>query len=163
MKRVLGALAVLMLGWFLVTAMCAAMATEEQRIRWLFEAEAKAFNSASAFGVLGGFATDYRDRTLGLQRASLRGALLQAFRSRRDLVTGQFRYRVELPVETFEAEVDAAARHGTVRTELLLFDRMAGQVKPIWHLRLGVEVEKRAVGWAITSSEHETLSGTRPR
>ena len=162
-KRVLGALVVLLLGWFLGTSMCAAMATEEQRIRWLFEAEARSFNGASLFTVLDGFAADYRDRTLGLQRSALRGALLQAFRSRRDPATGAFRYRVELPDESFVAEVDAGGGRGTVETELLLFDSLAADEGPLWHLRLLVEVEKRAMGWRIVESEHQTLSGARPR
>jgi len=162
-KRTLIASVLLLVGWFLGAAIYSAMAPEAQRIRWLFEAEAAAFNGASMLWVLDGFAHDYRDSTLGLQRGPLRAALLHAFQSRRQPATGQFRYRVELPAESFAVAIEACPDRATVTTPLLLFDRMAAGAQPVWHLQVKAWLERRSTGWCIVRSEHETLQGARPR
>ena len=63
---------VLVVGWFGGAALYRAMASDETKIRWVFEDEAAAFNGMALLVSMEGFASDYRDTTRGITRQQLR-------------------------------------------------------------------------------------------
>lgn len=159
MKRLLIAALVLVAAWFAGRAVWWAMAGDETRIRRLFATEAERFNDTAVLTVLDSFAPDWRDRTLGVDRATLRAALLWAFQNRR-MPDGAFHYRVELPDEEFDVQVDGDGARA--RLPLRLYDRTAGE-EPVWELRVDAELGRQDGAWRVLGSSHETLRGGPPR
>jgi hypothetical protein len=158
MKYVL--LAVLaVVAWFGGRALWRAMASDETRIGWLVADEAAAFNGAAPLSILSGFAPEYREDTVGLDRNGLRAALLWAFQNQR-AGDGAFRYRVEIAPESLDATVDGDSAQAGFG--LLLFDRRTGQDAPIWEIDVKAGLRRRDGDWSFVRSTHTTLRGQRP-
>ena len=135
------------------------MASEETHIRWLVEEEVEAFNSASISGCMVGFAMEYEDTTLRLNRTSLQQVLLYAFQKRRDPETGRFLYSIQIPDESLQVTLKGDDRlQAEVQFPVVLSE--AG--KPVWEIGVQAELIRDENGWAIVSSSHETVVGARP-
>ena len=150
---------VAVLAWFGGRALWRAMASDETRIAWVLEDEAAAFNGAAALSILAGFAPEYRDDTVNIDKNMLRAALLWAFQNRRD--GDRFRYRVEIAPDSLRTQVDgdvAQAEFG-----LRLFDARAGDATPSWEIAVKARLHRRDGEWFLLHSTHSTLRGDRPQ
>ena len=160
MKRVVAVILVLVVGWFGGAALYRAMASDETKIRWVFEDEAAAFNGMALLVSMEGFASDYRDTTRGITRQQLRRATAGLFQYRR-LPDGTFRYRVELPEDDYVATIDGDK--AKVDLPLWLFDLADSDTEPAWNVLVHAELEKREGVWYIVRSTHDTMAGDLPK
>jgi hypothetical protein len=163
MKRALFAVLLIAVLALVGRALWFALAGDDTRIRWLLADEVAAFNDASALRSLRGFAEDYREETIGLDKLSLRRALLYLFTRDGDRPTDRFAYRVEMPDEDLSVEVEPAGNRATARFRLLLFQGLNDRKPPTWELRVTAELAQGDGGWLIVRSRHETTSGEPPR
>ena len=160
MKRVLLAVALLIVAVVAGRAIYIASASDETRIRWVLQEEAEDFNNAAVLGILSGFASDYRDLTTGLDRPSLRGALVFVYQNRRDPREGRFLYRVELPEDALQIDVDGDRAVATF--PLRLYEGLDEAATLTWEVEITADLELRQGEWVIVQSRHETLQGERP-
>ncbi|MGE3171176.1 MAG: nuclear transport factor 2 family protein [Planctomycetota bacterium] len=161
LQRVLLFAALAAVAWFGGRAVVRALASDETRIGWLLQGEAASFNGAAMLSVLGSFAPDYRETTVGIDRQALRAALLWAFQNRRDRATGRFLYRVELPAEELQVTVDGDRARAAFA--LRLFEGLDAAAVLRWELAVEAELERGQDGWRVARSRHETVTGERPR
>ena len=155
MKKVVPIAVALVVAVLAGRAVYRSMASEETHIRWLVEEEVEAFNSASISGCMVGFAMQYEDTTLRLNRTSLQQVLLYAFQKRRDPETGRFLYSIQIPDESLQVTLK-----GDDRTR---GDEMCARIlRP--HLLAGHEIRVE-VGEAFTDGVHarSAMSGQTER
>jgi len=160
MKRVVLVLLLVVVGWSSAVAVYYAMASDETKVRRLFEDEVAAFNGRALLGTMAGFAGDYRDETRGIGRQQLRGWVIWSFQNRR-AADGGYRYRIELPDDRLEIVVEEDEARADL--SLSLYDRVASEQQPSWGLLVHAELERRDGGWCIVRSTHETVAGKAPR
>jgi hypothetical protein len=135
------------------------MASEETRIRWLVQEEVEAFNSASISGCMAGFAMEYEDTTLRLDRTTMQGVLLHTFRKRRDPESGEFLYSIQIPDESVEVTL---VGDDQIQAEVVFPVVLSEAGVPVWELAVHGELRRDESGWAFVSSWHETVVGARP-
>jgi len=160
MKPLALVLLLVAVGWGGAVAVYFAMASDETRVRWLFEDEAAAFNDRALLSIMSGFADDYRDGTRGIGHQQLRGWVVWSFRSQR-ADDGGYRYRIELPDE--DLKVVVTGDEAKADLALRLYDRIESEQQPSWGLLVHAELERRDRGWCIVRSTHETVAGQPPR
>jgi hypothetical protein len=159
MRRILLIAALLVLAFFGGRAVWRAMASDQTKIRWLFENEAAAFNGMAALSVLESFAPDWQDETTGTTRQMLRGIAMHVFQNRRDPQTQRFLYRIELG--ELDIEVDGDKAKATV--PLVLHQGLDADERRIWELRVMAALARKDGNWRVERSRHETVSGAMPR
>jgi hypothetical protein len=161
MRRTLLSAVLIVVAWFAGRAIYVAMASDETRIRWLFEHEAEAFHDANALAALSSFAPEYVDETLQVTRQMLRGGLLWLFQDRRDRESGRLLLRVQYPAD-FAVQVDGD--RATATLPLVFYERSptTDEESAIWELTVTAELERGEHGWQVARSQHETVRGGPP-
>lgn len=161
MRRVFALLLAAIGLWFAAGLVRDALRTDEERVRALLESEVGAFNDASMFTALSGFADDYRDTSGGFDRDMLRSALRYAFATRRD-AQGAFRHRCALDWDGLAVEVDDGAGSAQARFVLTLFATRDDDSPVDWEVDVDAKLAWRDGRWLVVSSKHTTTRGKRP-
>lgn len=139
------------------------LASDETRIRWLFEGAVAGFNDTDLGDAMDGFAMDYRDETVSdLTHPTLSRALRYLFLRRVDPKTKEFRWRMRIPAETFSVAVTADDRAEST-FDLHLDERDGADWLPAWHVRVTARLQRIQGTWQIHRSTHESIAGERPR
>lgn len=142
-------------------ALLSSLRTTEEVLRDALLDEVAAFDEARPFSVLLHFADDYRDHSAGLDRGTLRSALLFAFQNRR-MPDGTFRYRTEIDWERFIMAQDEGADTILTTFPLALKERSEKSEDVIWGLEVEATWMQRDGEWQISKSTHRTRAGKRP-
>ena len=141
-----------------------ALASDETRIRWTLESMADGFNDTRTNKCLAGLAPDFRDETYGADRQDVQRGLARLFFEKKDPKTRGFLYRVELPRDAMEIEVDANEARTARATVLARFLEKQGDAESVaWETRIAAELVKRDGDWLVHGSEHTILVGRMPR
>ena len=162
MKRVLaiagGVIVVYWLGSFVVYL----FASDETRIHWVLQECANGFNNTRKSHCLSALAEDYRDET-GFNREQLGILLVKIFLTEKHPETHEFRYRVELPSDEVEIEVQEGSPKTANVSFLARFSkRRKHEFKPVWDVKIEGELEKTSAGWKIKRSRHRGIKGQSP-
>lgn len=159
MRRPLLIIAVLVAAFFGGRAIWRARASDETRIRWLFEGEAEAFNEGQGLYSTGSFAPDWQDETAGINTQSLRSVVMWMWQHRRDPATKRFLHRVELGEMQIAVEGDRA--QATV--PMALHQGLDKNERKVWELTVTADLARKDGAWRIERTRHETVSGAAPR
>lgn len=157
MKRVVGAVGLVLAAWFGARAVLAAMQSDEDLVRELLQQEREAFDAGSTTTTMHRFAADYRDAS-GITVTQLHSAVLWAMQNRRG-PDGTFRYSVQFDAELLPVEVDCDT--ATASFDLALVDETTPST-PTWTVRVDAEFARREGRWWLVRSRHATVSGRRP-
>jgi hypothetical protein len=172
-KRVLAVLVAVLLVGLVGRWTWRALASDETKIRWMIERTAEGFDDRRLQTCLDGFARDWRDVTLGVDREELKQALRFAFFQ--DPHAGDVRsgYRVRVPDEELRVEpVAPGSDEALVEFVAELLERVEKRTggrepelleRTVWKVRVRAELVRGDGGWRFSRSEHESLEGRPPR
>ena|ERR1051326_3597878 len=147
--------------WFAGRALVHALVSDETSIRWKIEAACAGFDATRMNPILDLLAPDYREETLGFSREDVRGAVASIFFSEKDPRTKRFPYRIELVADDLAIDVEKPdAKRARVALHARVVDTRDGGARNAWEFRVNGTMEKYGDGWRLTSSTHETVTGS---
>ena len=130
--------------------------TDEDRIRGLIDDIERDFNRTRATALIQSFSSEYKDETVGIDRAELLNTFRASFFRHRD--QGAYQFEVEL---LSDAEIAVDDDRATARGELLLRDAQSrGSV--MWRVDLTLDFIREGSSWRVHRSRWKTLEGRRP-
>lgn len=133
------------------------------KIRRLVTNMARGFDDGSPNRAVAGLDAAWRDGESGIERELLRQGLIRFFfEEGRDTKTRELRYRVELPREELQVEIDPTDEKRARLSCRALFLERGEPEREVWSLGIEAELEKHEEGWRIVSTRRETLDGRRP-
>ena len=144
-------------GW---RAVRSALASDEQKIRWVFEDMERGFNGTRMAPVLGGFERGYRDESSGITRDELREVLAYLFLREHDPETKRFRLRMELDAEALRIEVGEPGR-ATVDGSASFFEREGDEEQLFWGASFRAELEDEGEGWVVVRTYEVNVADIR--
>jgi len=156
-KRLLLAVAVIVVGFLAVRQLVIVLASDETKIEWLIEDMADGFNDAHAGDAVEGLAKDWRHEGSGIDRPTLQAALFQEFRSFGESKRGRETYRVEVLEDLLTIRVDGET--ATVAGEAEFARAHEDEWSTVWRIRFAAELANGEAGWEIGTSRHENLEG----
>lgn len=156
---IIGLLLVAGVGFFFIAPV---FESDEGRIRGVVLDLVEEFNARKARSMMKRFAAEYRDQTMGLSRETVAQNLKYAFAKIRN-IKGRFPYRVQIPAEFVLVELNPEDRtKGSAKFALQVL-RVEGADEYLeWEAEFTLGVAQSKDGWLVTSSSHETVSGSRP-
>jgi len=161
MKRALVLAILVAVGFFGLRRLVVMLASDRTQILWLLEDMEEGYDEARVGPCVAGIAADWRHEGAGsLDRETLKGYLLRSFLQDRESASKAFLYRVDVPEESIELEVDGD--RATLACDARFERLRAGAWQPDWELHLRAELERIDGRWRIVRSSHENRSGSRP-
>lgn len=156
-RRILLALAVLVLSWFGSGFVMRLFASDETKIRWLVERMEEAYNAGRPGSCVGPLARNWRHEGSEIDRQLLLGALFETARDR-DQETRKLRSRVE--VDEAAAVIQVEGERATLALEAVFSRLRQGQWSETWRARVEAELVDGDGGWEIVKSRHADVAGT---
>jgi len=148
------ALASAVFGWRVLRS---ALASNEQKIRWVFEDVQQGFDATRLAPVIGGFEPGFRDESSGMTRNELRDVLIYLFLNEHDPETKRFSLRMELDPDALEIEMTGPA-HAAVRGAARFIEVRAGVERVFWDARFVAELDELEDGWQIVRTSQVNLT-----
>lgn len=136
-------------GWRTIRS---ALASDEDKVRWVFQDMEHGFNNTRMAPVIGGFAKSYQDESSGVTRAELREILAYLFLRKHDPETKRFRLRVEIDEEALAVAIDEVSRKATVSGAARFFDTLGDEEQIFWDARFEAELVDAGEGWEVVQT-----------
>jgi|GEM_PF-2688332 len=160
MKRLLLAVAALVVLWLAGRALVSALASDETRIRWRIEAMRDGYNEGDLGDVVAPIHDDWRHAGSSVDRELLKAGLLREFLQERRSRSKQLVRRVEIVPDSLTIEIG----EDEARLEVeLSFSRLQGDDswKESWRALVEAELLRSDGRWLVHRSRHEDLAGSR--
>ena len=159
MRRILALAVLAVVGFWGGCALWRSFADDASKIRWKLLDAVAAFNASRPGYAVAPLADDWFDRTSGVHRDTLKGALIAMSWQERGGKRGM-PWHLELPEDTLAIQVreDTA----TATFELVLSRPDDADSTDGWRIAVDAELADGDDGWEIVASSHETLAGRRP-
>lgn len=139
-------------------------ASDETQIRWVIERMAEGFNDTRANPCLEGLAPSFVDTTSGADRELVHSALVHLFFTAKDETTKKFLYAVEVPEDELKISVAESDLPTATIDALARFYEVRGEARSLaWEIRIHGELAEGEGDWQFVRTQHETISGRRPK
>ena len=123
---------------------------EEESIQRRFQTMAAGFNSTTMRHALGGFDPDFRDEGTRYDKQIVRRVLASMFFTEKDELTRSFPYRVEIPAEELQVELDESDPNlARVQVHAVFHHTVRGEEELYWDLRFHGEMRKSEGRWRL--------------
>ena len=134
-----------------------ALASDEQKIRWVFEDMQSGFNRTRMAPVIRGFEISYRDESSGLTRDELREVLAYLFLREHDPETKRFRLRMELDGDALAVQITDETS-ATVSGAARFFELEDGAEQVFWDARFVAELVDGEKGWQVVRTKEVNVA-----